>query len=69
MDRNPLYDGMKEALGQRDGSLDGVFVTTSKPSTVAKSILEHNGFSLPEGHVLGKDMVGGSPDKTYTCSW
>lgn len=63
MDRNPLYDGMKEALGQRDGSLDGVFVTTSKPSTVAKSILEHNGFSLPEGHVLGKDMVGRSPDK------
>lgn len=63
MDRNPLYDGMVEALRKRDGALGRVFVTTSKPSSVAKGILEHNGFSLPVGHVLGKDMVGRSPDK------
>ena len=63
MDRNPLYDGMAEALSRRRGNLDGVFVTTSKPSAVAQEILEHNGFHLPEGHVLGKDMVGRSPDK------
>ena len=63
MDRNPLYGGMKEALSLRDGDMSRLFVTTSKPSTVAKEILEHNGFTLPEGHVLGKDMVGRSPDK------
>lgn len=63
MDRNPLYGGMLEALRQRDGDLSRVFVTTSKPSHVANGILEHNGFFLPEGHALGKDMVGKSPDK------
>ena len=63
MDRNPLYSGMLHALRQRDGDLSRVFVTTSKPSHVAKGILEHNGFMLPEGHALGKDMVGTSPDK------
>ena len=63
MDRNPLYPGMIKALSERQGDLRSVFVTTSKPSTVSKGILEHNGFTLPDGHVLGKDMVGASPDK------
>ena len=63
MDRNPLYPGMIQALGERQGDLKSVFVTTSKPSTVSKGILEHNGFTLPDGHVLGKDMVGASSDK------
>ena len=63
MDRNRLYEGMVESLSQREGDLGDVFVTTSKPSTVARGILEHKGFVLPDGHVLGKDMVGSSPDK------
>ena len=63
MDRNPLYGGMTRALEERGGEMGGVFVTTSKPGPVARGILEHNGFYLPEGHVLGKDMVGRSPDK------
>ena len=63
MDRNPLYAGMTQALGDRGGEFGSVFVTTSKPSTVSRGILEHNRFVLPEGHVLGKDMVGSSPDK------
>ena len=63
MGRNPLYPGMIQALSERQGDLRDVFVTTSKPSTVSKGILEHNGFTLPVGHVLGKDMVGASPDK------
>ncbi len=63
MDRNPLYTGMVQALSQRRGDFGRVFVTTSKPSAVSRGILQHNGFVLPEGHVLGKDMVGSSPDK------
>ena len=63
MDRNRLYEGMVESLSRREGDFGEIFVTTSKPSTVARGILEHKGFVLPEGHVLGKDMVGRSPDK------
>ena len=63
MGRNRLYPGMIKALGERKGDFRDVFVTTSKPSTVAKGILEHKGFVLLEGHILGKDRVGSSPDK------
>ena len=55
MDRNPLYPGMIQALSERQGDLGNVFVTTSKPSTVSKGILEHNGFALCRtGMFLGR---------------
>ena len=57
MDMNPLYAGMVEALTGRQGDLDSVYVTTSKPTDPALRILMHHGVEIPEERILGKDKV------------
>ena len=47
-----------------------VFVTTSKPSTVSKGILEHNGFVLCRtGMFLGRTWSGRHRIRMFTCGW
>ena len=57
MDMNPLYGGMVDALAGRRGNLDSVYVTTSKPTGPALTILQHHGAGIPEDRILGKDKV------------